>query len=151
MEENVYYGYDAIDPLFLTPFITGFLALSVFYIISLWKIFTKAGQPGWAAIIPIYNTYVLLKIVGKPGYWLVLMLIPGVNFVFAIWSMNMLSKSFGKDEGFTVGLILLSFIFYPILAFGSAKYLGPYGDRFAFETYRESHKFEFEDQPSEVS
>ena len=79
--------------------------------------------------------YVLLKIVGKPGWWLLLMLIPFVNYVFIIWTYNMLSKSFGKDEAYTVGLLLLSFIFFPLLAFGSAKYLGPYGDKEAFEKH----------------
>jgi hypothetical protein len=151
MDEQVYNGYSAINPAFLMTMLTVFSALTILYIISMWKIFTKAGQPGWAAIIPIYNIYVLLKIVGKPGYWLLLMLIPFVNIVFAIWSTNMLSKSFGKDEGFTVGLLLLGFVFYPILAFGSAKYEGPYGDRFAFEAYRERNKFQFENESTSVA
>jgi len=99
----------------------------------MWKIYEKAGQPGWAAIIPIYNSYILLKIVGKPGWWLLLFLIPFVNIIFAIWTYNMLSKSFGKDEGFTVGLLLLGIVFFPILGFGAAKYLGPYGDKAAFD------------------
>lgn len=99
----------------------------VFSIIVGWKIYSKAGQPGWACIIPIYNIYILTKIIGKPGIWVLLFFIPIVNIIFGIWATNLLSKSFGKDEGFTVGLILLSFIFYPILAFGSAKYVGPAG------------------------
>jgi len=99
----------------------------VFFIIVGWKIYSKAGQPGWACIIPIYSGYVMTKIIGKPWYWLILWCIPFVNIIFAIWATNLLSKSFGKEEGFTVGLILLSFIFYPILAFGSAKYVGPAG------------------------
>jgi len=86
----------------------------------------------------------MLKIGGKPGWWLLLFLIPGVNLIFAIWTMNMISKSFGKDEGFTVGLLLLSIIFWPILGFGSAKYLGPYGDPVAFRAYQEQHKFDFD-------
>lgn len=89
------------------------LAIAVFLIAAQWKIFEKAGQPGWACIIPIYNTIVLLKIVGKPWWWLLLMLIPLVNIVFAIWMTNLLSKSFGKDEGFTIGLILLGLYFTP--------------------------------------
>ena len=96
-------------------------------IIGWWKIFEKAGQAGWKAIIPLYNAYILLKIVGKPGWWLLLYFIPFVNIVFLVWTYNMLSKSFGKDEAFTVGLVLLGFVFFPILGFGSAKYLGPYG------------------------
>lgn len=109
------------------------LAVVVFLIAAMWKIFEKAGQEGWKAIIPIYNMYVLLKIVGKPGWWLLLFLIPIVNYVFIIWTYNMLSKSFGKEEGFTVGLVLLGIIFFPILGFGEAKYLGPYGDKAAFD------------------
>jgi hypothetical protein len=114
-------------------FIVIILAVVVFIIAAMWKIFEKAGQPGWAAIVPIYNMYVLLKIVGKPGWWLILFLIPIVNYVFIIWTYNMLSKSFGKEEGFTVGLVLLGIVFFPILGFGDAKYLGPYGDKAAFD------------------
>ena len=109
------------------------LAIVVFMIAAMWKIFEKAGQPGWAAIVPIYNMVVLLQIVGKPGWWVILMLIPFVNYVFIVWTYNMLSKSFGKDEGFTVGLVLLGIVFLPILGFGSAVYLGPYGDKAAFD------------------
>jgi hypothetical protein len=118
-------------------------ALVIFIIASMWTIFTKAGQPGWAAIIPIYNMIVLLKIVGKPTWWIVLFLIPVVNYVFIIWTYNMLSKSFGKEEGFTVGLILLGIVFFPILAFGDAKYLGPFGDPQAFAAAQQPH-FDFD-------
>ncbi len=103
------------------------VAIAVFLIIARWKIYVKAGKPGWAVLIPIYNTLVMLEIVGKPWWWLLLMLIPVINIIFAIWMINLLSKSFGKTEGFTVGLILLSIVFYPILGFGSAKYEGPAG------------------------
>lgn len=96
-------------------------------IVSMWKIFTKAGKPGWASIIPIYNIIVLLEIVGKPLWWFLLFFVPCVNIIFFVWTYNLLSKSFGKSEGFTVGLILLGFIFFPILAFGDAVYLGPGG------------------------
>ena len=111
-------------------------------IIAWWKIFEKAGQPGWQALIPFYNFYILLKIVGKPGWWLILIFIPFVNLVIIIWTYNMLSKSFGKDEAFTVGLILLGFIFFPVLAFGSAKYLGPYGNKHEFDS-RNLKNYEF--------
>lgn len=113
-------------------------------LVTMWKIYVKAGRQGWEAIIPIYNAYILLKIVGKPGWWLILYLIPIVNLVFLIWTYNMLSKSFGKDEGFTAGLLLLGIIFFPILAFGTAKYLGPYGDPAAFQAYQGRDKFDFE-------
>jgi hypothetical protein len=94
-------------------------------IIGQWKVYSKAGQPGWAAIIPIYNVIVMLQIVGKPIWWIFLFLIPCVNIIFAVWTINLLSKSFGQSEGFTVGLLLLPFIFYPILGFGNYTYLGP--------------------------
>jgi hypothetical protein len=119
------------------------LAIVVFIFAAYWKIYEKAGQPGWAGIVPIYNIYVMLKIVGKPGWWLIMMFIPVVNIIYLIWMINMLSKSFGKDEGFTVGLLLLGFVFYPILGFGDAKYLGPYGDPAAFQA-AQAPKFDFE-------
>jgi hypothetical protein len=119
------------------------LAIVVFIFAAYWKIYEKAGQPGWAGIVPIYNIYVMLKIVGKPGWWLIMMFIPVVNIIYLIWMINMLSKSFGKDEGFTVGLLLLGFVFYPILGFGDAKYLGPYGDPAAFQAAH-APKFDFE-------
>ena len=96
-------------------------------IISFWRIFTKAGKPGWAALIPIYNLVVWMEIIGKPVWWVLLFFIPCVNFIFIIWSVNLLSKSFGQSEGFTIGLLLLGIIFYPILAFGNYQYLGPAG------------------------
>jgi len=94
-------------------------------IIGQWKVYTKAGKPGWACIVPIYNIIVLLEIVGKPIWWIFLFLIPCVNIIFGIWTINLLSKSFGQGEGFTVGLIFLGFIFWPILGFGNYPYLGP--------------------------
>ncbi len=104
-----------------------YLALIVLMIVSMWKIYTKAGKPGWACIIPIYNIIVLLEIVGKPWWWFLLMLLPFVNIVLAIWMLNLLSKSFGHDVGFTLGILFLSFIFIPILGLGESKYVGPAG------------------------
>lgn len=104
------------------------LLLVVFMVIVLWKIFTKAGQPGWAAIIPIYNYIIILKIAGKPWWWIFLMLIPVVNIVIAIMVIHNVSKSFGHGVGFTLGMLLLGIIFYPILAFGPSKYIGPGGN-----------------------
>jgi len=115
--------------MFSTGFILFMLVLVVFYVICGWKVFEKAGQPGWAALIPIYSSYILTKIIGKPWYWLLLMLIPYIGIIWSIWAINLLSKSFGKSEGFTVGLILLWFIFWPILAFDkSIQYQGPAGN-----------------------
>ena len=95
-----------------------------FIVASIWKVFEKAGKPGWASIIPIYNSYILLKIAGKPGWWLFLYIIPVANLVIAIIVSVEIAKKFGKDTGFGVGLAFLGFIFYPILAFGDAVYEG---------------------------
>ncbi len=102
-----------------------YLVVIAFYIYCLWRIFVKAGKPGWAAIVPIYNILVELEIVGRPWWWLLLMFVPVVNVVIGIIVLLDLAKVFGKSSGFGVGLILLAFIFIPILAFGDAKYLGP--------------------------
>jgi phage FluMu protein Com len=100
------------------------LGLVVLCIVGVWKLFVKAGQPGWAALIPIYNTYVMLKVAGKPGWWLILFFIPAVGFVIAILVALAIAAAFGKGAGFAVGLILLPIVFYPILGFGSAQYKG---------------------------
>tara|TARA_A100001391_G_scaffold152039_2_gene109852 strand:+ start:2116 stop:2511 length:396 start_codon:yes stop_codon:yes gene_type:complete len=102
-----------------------YLAIIILIIVGGWKMFAKAGQPGWAVLIPIFNTYILCKIVGRPGWWVILMLIPIVSLVIAIILMIDLAKSFGRGTGTAVGLILLGFIFVPILGFGSAEYHGP--------------------------
>lgn len=102
-----------------------YLVLLVVLLAALWKIFTKAGKPGWAAIIPLYNIIVLLEIVGRPLWWIVMLLIPFVNIVFGFILAIDLAKSFGKGIGFAMGLIFLSPIFYPILGFGGARYHGP--------------------------
>jgi hypothetical protein len=103
------------------------LAITVFYVYCGWKIFTKANEPGWAAIVPIYNIVVMLKIVGKPIWWLVLFLIPGVSAIAGILIAISLAKSFGKSTGFGIGLVLLGPIFGPMLAFSDATYQGPAG------------------------
>ncbi len=102
-----------------------YLAILVLVIAGLWKLFTKAGQPGWACLIPIYNIYILLKIVGRPWWWLILMFIPIVSLVAGIVVILDLAKSFGKGVGFAIGMILLGFIFIPVLGFGNAQYQGP--------------------------
>ncbi len=100
------------------------LVLLALNIVGMWKVFTKAGQPGWASIVPIYNMVVLLTIVKKPIWWIVLFFIPLVNIIMSIIVMHELSKAFGKGIGFTVGLLFLPFIFYPILGLGKATYMG---------------------------
>ena len=103
------------------------LAVMVLLLAGMWKVFTKAGKPGWAAIIPIYNIIVLLQIVGKPIWWIILMFIPFVNFIVIILVMVALAKSFGKGVGYGIGLTLLGFIFIPMLGFDDSKYLVPQG------------------------
>ena len=101
------------------------LLIALLLIVAMWKVFTKAGQPGWASIIPIYNLYIWCKIVGRPGWWILLMLIPFVNIIVGIILCIDMAKSFGKGVGFGIGLALLGIIFWPILGFGSAQYQGP--------------------------
>jgi hypothetical protein len=100
------------------------LIVGIIMIAALWKVFTKAGKPGWAAIVPIYNIIVMLQIAGKPGWWIILFLIPVANLVVSILVAIGIANAFGKSGGFAAGLILLGFIFYPILGFGSSQYQG---------------------------
>ncbi len=100
------------------------LAFSVFIIVSLWKVFEKAGHPGWAALVPIYNVIVLLNIAQKPVWWVVLFFIPLVGVVVAILVAISVANSFGKSSGFGIGLAFLPIVFYPMLAFGDAQYSG---------------------------
>lgn len=98
------------------------LVIVVVLIAAMWKVFEKAGEPGWAAIIPIYNILVLLKIAGKPAWWVILFLIPFVNFIVAIITMIAIARNFGKGVGFALGLTFLGVIFFPMLAWGDATY-----------------------------
>lgn len=110
------------------------LFIAIFFIVCQWKIFKKAGEEGWKSIIPIYNTYIYLKICGISGWFMLIFFLPlipveGITLVasvisglFSIYSSYRLSKSFGHGVGFTIGLVLLPIIFIPILAFGSSEY-----------------------------
>lgn len=98
------------------------LVLLLVMIIGMWKVFEKAGKPGWAAIIPIYNIIVLLEIAGKPIWWIILFLIPCVNLIIAILTYMAVAKNFGKSEAYGLGLAFLPFIFFPLLGFSDAKY-----------------------------
>ncbi len=102
------------------------LAIIAAFFAGLWKTFEKAGKPGWAAIIPIYNALVLLEIVGRPAWWLILLIIPCINIpiVWFILCLD-LAKKFGQGVGFGVGLFFLAPIFLAILGFGDAQYQGP--------------------------
>lgn len=102
-----------------------YLALILLWIAGMWKTFQKAGQPGWAAIIPIYNFVVLWQITGKPGWVLALTLIPCTTIIGMIILNLAVAERFGKGAGFGLGLTFLPFIFYPMLGFGDARYLGP--------------------------
>ena len=98
------------------------VAVIVLLIASGWKIFTKAGEAGWAVLVPIYNGYIFLKIAGKPGWWLLLFLVPVVNMIVSMVACAALAKRFGKGTGYTAGMVLLPFVFYPMLGFGDARY-----------------------------
>lgn len=98
------------------------VAFTVLILAAMWRVNEKAGQPGWAAIVPIYNIVVLLRVAGKPWWWIFLLLIPLVNIVFAILITVGIARNFGKGIGFALGLLFLGFIFYPILGFGDATY-----------------------------
>ena len=106
-------------------FLVIYLVIIVLVIAGMWKVFTKAGQPGWACIVPFVNLYFLCKVAGRPGWWVLLCLIPFINWIFLIILSNDVSKSFGKGIGTTLGLIFIPFIMYPVLGFGEAEYQGP--------------------------
>ena len=98
------------------------VAIIVFMIVSVWKMFEKAGQPGWAAIIPIYNIIVMLQVAKKPVWWILLYFIPVVNIIVAVLVALALAERFGKSALFGIGILFLAIVFIPILAFGDAQY-----------------------------
>ena len=104
------------------------LVIGLAVLVGVWKTFAKAGKPGWAFIIPIYGNIVMLDIIGQPWTRLLWYLIPLYGLYLAIVDLNAFSRSYGKGSGFTVGLIFLGPIFWCILGFGSAQYLGPNGE-----------------------
>lgn len=110
---------------FLAAYFLFIMAIVVVSVVAMWKVFTKAGKPGWAALIPIYNTIVLLEVVGRPVWWVVLMFIPFVNIIIWLLIALDLAKAFGKSPAFgVVGLFFFNLIGMLMLAFGSAKYVG---------------------------
>lgn len=100
------------------------IAIAILGLVAMWKIFEKAGKPGWHSIIPFLNMYDLVEISGYNGWLFLLMFVPIANLVIAIMTYVGLAKKFGKSTGFAIGLIFLSFIFECILAFGDSKYQG---------------------------
>ena len=110
----------------LIPTMLAGIFLSVLYVVGLWKIYVKAGQAGWKSIIPIYNLYILLKIIGRPGWWLILFFIPIANIVIPLVVAMDLAKVFNKSKVFGIVLLwLFSFIGYLMLGFGKATYTPP--------------------------
>lgn len=110
------------------PGLVGGLVGYVLTVIALWPVFRKAGKPGWGALIPIYNTYLLIKIAGFHGATILLYLIPIANLVFAIVVAVKVANAFGKGAAFGFFLLwLLAIIGYLILGYGSARYVGPGG------------------------
>ena len=113
--------YDFEGPALLIILFLSFI-ITAFFVFCSWRIFEKAGKPGWAALIPIYNTLIQLEIIQRPWWWLLLMFIPAVNLVLAVTIIFDLAKVFGKDNEFAFGLLFLAPIFIPILALGKAVY-----------------------------
>ena len=107
---------------FMFAYTAFWIVFAVIMIVASWKIYTKAGQPGWACLIPIYNVIVMIDIIRKPRWWVLLLFVPVANFVISIIMTHGMAKAFGKDVGYTIGLLLLPIVFTPILAFGSAQY-----------------------------
>ncbi len=118
------YGEGGGSGLFAGAFFVIWLGIFILMAAASWKIFTKAGKPGWAALIPIYNLIVLLEITGKPLWWFILFLVPFANLVALVLLAVALAQKFGKGVGFAIGLLLLPMVFFPILAFGPARYQG---------------------------
>ena len=102
------------------------LAIIVVFLISLWRLFVKAGKPGWAAIVPIYNQIVMLEIAGRPVWWfLIAMFVPFFGWwVQIVWFIDF-AKSYGKSTGYGVFVALLPLIAVPVLAFSKTAYVGP--------------------------
>ena len=120
-----YITYTEQQPTMSPVVIIFYLAVIVFELVALWKVYAKAGEPGWAAIVPIYNIYVYFKILEMPWWHLLIMLfVPFATVVYGIIMPFKLAKVFGKDTTFAVLSIFFSSITIPILAFGSSQYQG---------------------------
>jgi hypothetical protein len=113
---------EAPDVAFSMTFLLVMIGIGVVVIAGMWKTFVKAGHPGWAVIVPFYNLYIMMKIAGRPGWWVLLCIIPIVSIVIAIIASIDIARNFGKGAGFGVGLALLGPIFYCILGFGDAEF-----------------------------
>lgn len=118
-----YYTYSSPPTFNPLPTILS-LALCVFVLVCMWIVFRKAGKPGWAAIVPFYNLYVLFDITWGSGMRFLLLLIPIYNIILSIQTQVRLARAFGKSGGFAAGLVFLPYIFIPLLAFGKETYQG---------------------------
>lgn len=118
-----YYSYSS-PPAYNPVFTIISLVLCVFVLVCMWIVFRKAGKPGWAAIVPFYNLYVLFDITWGSGMRFLLLLIPIYNIILGIQTQVRLAKAFGKSGGFAAGLVFLPYIFIPLLAFGKETYQG---------------------------
>ena len=116
--------YAQQDPLIAVLILAVELIVAVMSIMVMWTIYDRAGQPGWASIVPIYNVIILLKIAGRPAWWFLLMMVPVVNLIVAFMLCMDLAVAFDRGIPFAAGLFLLPFIFYPLLAFGEPDYVG---------------------------
>lgn len=118
-----YYSYSS-PPAYNPVFTIISLVLCVFVLVCMWIVFRKAGKPGWAAIVPFYNLYVLFDITWGSGMRFLLLLIPIYNIILGIQTQVRLARAFGKSGGFAAGLVFLPYIFIPLLAFGKETYQG---------------------------
>ena len=112
--------YDSVNP-FLVVF---WIVMTVVLIVANWKIFTKAGKPGWAILIPIYNIIVMMQIIKKPLWWVIILFVPIVDIVFVILIVYNLVIKFGQPGWHVILALFLGFIYYPYLAFSKAEYQG---------------------------
>jgi Family of unknown function (DUF5684) len=122
LQQETSTGVSPLGAVMGTGMMICWLVIVLLMVIGMWMVFVKAGKPGWAAIIPIYNIIVALEIAGKPIWWFILLLIPFVGFIMWLIVVIAVARNFGKGVGFAIGLWLLPFIFFPILGFGDAKY-----------------------------
>ena len=136
VSENNQNAIAAAAAAFIAAFFLVFVVIGIVTLIGMWKTFAKAGQPGWAVLIPIYNIIVLLRIAGLPWYWVFapfVAIIPILGWiaylVWIVWVHHRISTRFGQGVGFTIGLTLLSPIFWLILGFGSSKYVAEQPDQ----------------------
>lgn len=125
-------GLGGADPMVYNLIVLLGLALAVLMVVALWKLFKKAGKPGWAAIVPFYNTWVMVEIAGLSALWFVLLFIPFVNIVAVVFIYNGIAKAFGKGVGTTVLMLLFPYVMFPYLAFSkNAVYQGGATDNLA--------------------